>query len=711
MKSARQSPDRLRYARRILIILALIYAFVAGLRTLGDFDLGWQLATGRWMVQHREIPRTDVFSYTAAGKEWIYPALSQLVLYLSYAVGGSSLLSWLGAAASIGTVGLVLRRASVVGVVLAVVSVPLIAACTPPRTEMFTAVLFAAFVSILWQHHRSGDGRLWLLPMLMVLWVNLHLGFIAGLAMCAAYVGLELEEAIASSRRAEALVRLKKAGPWLIATVAATLANPWGWRIYRAIERQGSIVQTHSRWIWEWQGLRLTTASLEKGFAWRGAESAVFWMLAAAMVATVCALVRRQFMVAVMLAGASYLVIHAIRMEASFATIAVVIGGAMLGDTLKLAWDCERGALAGLSLGRRHFAGIAVVAIVAGFVGMRSWDLVTNRAYLGNPFTFSNFGAGTSFWQPEQAGNFVLKEQLPRNLFHDFNSGGFVVWKLSSQYPDYIDGRSVPFGSELLLRNMSLLEESLDSEEWTREADARDIKTILLSTDYEMGTALRSLGSYCKAGQWRPVFLDAFGAVFVRVKAETKELVQRLQIDCGSVEFRDPPEGASDAERFRYLLNVGTILVVLDRNENALQRLEGAERIFADNAFEHYAKGIALGNVGSAKESARELLRSIELGSTDDAPAALARIYDEDGRYQDEAEILRNAADLSNRPHWLYLMLGNVELKLGSGDLALAAFENAERESPFMGEAYEMGTEFRAQVAAGRERAMKMSRK
>ena len=134
-----------RYARLALVILALTYAFAAGLRTLGDLDLGWQLATGRWIVQHRQIPLTDVFSYTAAGTEWIYPILSQLLLYLGYVIGGYALLSWLGVAACVGTIAILLRRGSLASAALAIVSVPLIAECTAPRTAMFTAVIFAAF--------------------------------------------------------------------------------------------------------------------------------------------------------------------------------------------------------------------------------------------------------------------------------------------------------------------------------------------------------------------------------------------------------------------------------------------------------------------------------------------------------------------------------------------------------------------------------------
>ena len=130
---------------------------------------------------------------------------------------------------------------------------------------------------------------------------------------------------IAPSRRLDALRRLKKAAPWLIATLAATVVNPWGWRIYAAIERQGSIVQTHSMWIWEWQGLRLTPAALRKALAWRDPDSAVYWLIFAASIAVLCALVERRFVPALLLASAIYLVIHAIRMEACFATITVVL--------------------------------------------------------------------------------------------------------------------------------------------------------------------------------------------------------------------------------------------------------------------------------------------------------------------------------------------------------------------------------------------------
>ena len=68
----------------ILACLALIYAFLAGLRTVAEFDTGWQMATARWAVQHHHIPSADVLSFTAQGEHWLYPVGAGVVFYLAF---------------------------------------------------------------------------------------------------------------------------------------------------------------------------------------------------------------------------------------------------------------------------------------------------------------------------------------------------------------------------------------------------------------------------------------------------------------------------------------------------------------------------------------------------------------------------------------------------------------------------------------------------
>ena len=186
-----------------LALVALVYALLAGCRTLTDTDLGWQLATGRWLVQHHQIPSVDVFSYTASGQPWIYPVgwglsstpFTRLAIMLScrgssHSVCRNSCLApparfmGNGGAGDFGG--------------------PRIALRTTPRAEIFSVVSLAAFLTILWEHYETGRARLWLLPLMMVAWVNLHLGLTAGLGLLVGYVFLECTEMIwagASSTR------------------------------------------------------------------------------------------------------------------------------------------------------------------------------------------------------------------------------------------------------------------------------------------------------------------------------------------------------------------------------------------------------------------------------------------------------------------------------------------------------------------------------
>ena len=142
----------------VLSVVALAYALLAGLRTMMDYDFGWQLATGRWVAQHRQIPSIDVFSYTAQGQPWIYPVGAGLLFYAAYLAGKYALLTWLGAAACVGTVALLIWRRSALAAVLAILAIPVIVLRAGPRAEMFTVVLFAAFLTVLWRQHESGSA-------------------------------------------------------------------------------------------------------------------------------------------------------------------------------------------------------------------------------------------------------------------------------------------------------------------------------------------------------------------------------------------------------------------------------------------------------------------------------------------------------------------------------------------------------------------------
>jgi hypothetical protein len=311
----------------LLSAIALVYAFSAGLKTIAEFDLGWQMATGRWIVQHHQIPSTEVFSYTAAGQPWTYPVGAGLLFYGAFLLGGYALLSRLAAAACAGVVALLLRRGSAVSAALAILAVPLITSRTTPRAEMFTVVLFAATLSLLWQQHESGNARLWLLPVLMVAWVNLHPGFIAGLGLLGGYVMVEAldmlwpaqrstgapnEAALASLGLKGAAGRLRRAWPWLLATCAATMVNPWGWNVFQVIARQEAAMGAHSQLILEWAPIPLNWVHIKNGLSPRDPDE-FYVLLLVVILAVAIALMRRQIGAAILMCGTAFFPIRHMR--------------------------------------------------------------------------------------------------------------------------------------------------------------------------------------------------------------------------------------------------------------------------------------------------------------------------------------------------------------------------------------------------------------
>ena len=687
--------------RRLFLLLAcvaLAYAFLAGLRTVSDFDVGWQLATGRWVVQHHQVPSADFFSYTAHGEHWIYPVGAGVVFYAAYLLGGFGLISWVGAVACVGTVVLLLRRGSAVSAGIAILGVPLIAWRTTPRADMFTVVLFAAFLSLLWENHQTGRARLWLLPLLMVVWVNVHFGFVSGLGLIVAYVVTELLETVVSDvRRRAALQRLRQAAGWLLGTVLVTLANPWGWGIYQALMRQERANAQQQYWITEWSGVPLSWAAIASSASLRQTRGAIYLLLAIAVIAGVIALFRLQLGAAVLLLGASYPAARYVRMGAIFACVVVVVGGPVLSA-----------AVAGLGSRFlkpriRSLAASAGVAMLAALALLRGFDLVTNREYF-QATELANFGPGLSWWFPERAAEFIERQNLPGEIFNTYDEGGYLVWRLGPQRLDNIDGRDTLFGVARIQRHNTLLQNPPDDSLWQQEISRYNLNTVMLPLGRFDGVQLVRLQDFCNSKVWRPVYLDEVSAVFVRRTPESEDLIQRFPVDCATAPLPARPPAANRAAAFNAWANAAGVLAALGRNGEALAATANALSIFPDSAFLHWLRANALFAMGRLDESEREYLVAVTLYPSEATWSALADTYQKRGRIPAALAAIRHAAQLSARPQQHLLDLGYVYLGNKQAAEALKAFNEAASSAPKDIRAADNGT-FDFMLAQGRAAA------
>ena len=224
-------------------------------------DLWWQLATGRLIVETGGIPTHDVFSFTQAGRPYYdQPWLAQLLMYGLHRVGGVPLLLVVQAALVSLAYAILLRLcvlrtgAAKLSVGLLLLTMPVTATSWTPRSQMFALPLFVAFLFILsdWRLRlrravsATGGDALWLLPPLMVLWVNLHGSFVLGGVLVAlTFAGVWLERYPAARNLAAPNLAADDSGPrngsrsgpapslrplvlWGALTAAAILLNPRG---------------------------------------------------------------------------------------------------------------------------------------------------------------------------------------------------------------------------------------------------------------------------------------------------------------------------------------------------------------------------------------------------------------------------------------------------------------------------------------------------
>lgn len=177
---------------RIWIIAALTMFVLRPLLTpIPPNDFWWHMATGRLIIFQGAIPTLDSFSFTQAGVPFYNQSwLSQVVMYGLYQLGNIPLVLLVQAGVITFAYGLLLRlcirrtqqlRLSVVIILIA--TLPLSFDNWVVRPQSYALPLFVVFLTILTEYRLGWNNRLWVLPLLMALWVNMHGSFVLGLAL------------------------------------------------------------------------------------------------------------------------------------------------------------------------------------------------------------------------------------------------------------------------------------------------------------------------------------------------------------------------------------------------------------------------------------------------------------------------------------------------------------------------------------------------
>jgi hypothetical protein len=227
-----------RPLKRILDVYIFAFIFLLASRPLSDADFWFHLKTGEYIFNTGLVPKQELFSFTAYGNPWIaHGWLAGALFYAIYSRVGLYPLMFIFALIPTLAFWILFRRS--VGHPLVRWFGILLGACTVlpnlgVRPRMFSLLFASIFLALLTDYAQNARGRaIWWLVPLTPLWVNLHGGYIIGLALIGlTLVGIVLDGWSEGTKVSTLWPRLRTVGVVLLGSVATVALNPYGIRMY-----------------------------------------------------------------------------------------------------------------------------------------------------------------------------------------------------------------------------------------------------------------------------------------------------------------------------------------------------------------------------------------------------------------------------------------------------------------------------------------------
>ena len=454
--------------RTLLLLLlfsaaALLEAFrLSSLSALTNCDIWWHLSSGLWILHSHGFPHSGLFSQASAqswsASSWGY----ELLLAASYKVLGLRSIPFFlmkfKAALAVLTFLLAggIRGKFWPAVGLSVIA-QFILAAIPPGPAYLSVLFFGIELLILLEARRSGSSRLlwWLVPLLLV-WANLHMQFVYGVAVLLLFLGVIVVERSGQAQK----LRVARAWEPVLVAIAAALVTPYLWGGYAAFFR--TTFNSANTYLPDFQAL---------GF--RQPQDYILLLLAMSAFLVLGLQRSRDVFQIGLLAGCLGLSFYS-RRDIWLVTLAAL---AVIGEALtdrpaedsvsRKQAECRRVLFA---------AGAAVaLAIVALAVRVPS----SREALLAK--------TGQSY--PVAACDYIRNHRLAQPLFNAYEWGGFLTWYLP-EYPVAIDSRTDLYGGDTVAEYSKVMNADLRYTEFPPLADAQ---TILLPKGAIMASALGSV--------------------------------------------------------------------------------------------------------------------------------------------------------------------------------------------------------------------------
>jgi hypothetical protein len=479
--------------------LAIIGAvFIIALAPRIDTDYWWHLKVGQYIANHHVVPSHDFMSFTMVGHSWTdHEWLAELALFGLYRLGGlwgPDVFFAILITATFSLLYLNITQRNIHRVLATfIVAMAFMASSASwgPRIQMVTLFFLAAYGLILQRFAQTRDRRLLVaLPLLMLVWTNLHGGFVLGLVIVTLNLAGEWLNRVTRREGAWERDDLKVLLYALIAAAAITIVNPNGVR----------------------QLLYPLTFVLPNAYTNLIEESAspnfhmpVMMVFEAMLLLLVTSLLitreRLNWTHLFVIVAFTHLAFSQVRNVAVWSVVVTPL----LAYYIQATGPRLKELFPQFSYRRRPVAGrtgqilnlVLLLMVLVVYVGEGTHFI--NRQTMRT--------AETSAY-PTRAIAYLQHHHLPQRVFVSYGWGGYLLWHLFPTYRDYMDSRADTLYNKSILNGYLSLYAA--SPAWRSTLQTYRIQDVLV----EPGAPIAQVLAGDK--QWRLAYHDGGSVLYVR---------------------------------------------------------------------------------------------------------------------------------------------------------------------------------------------------
>jgi hypothetical protein len=491
-------------AEIIFISIFLRLVFNAGI-LLSDGDTGYHIRAGEFIIQARTVPKTDVFSLWMPALSWTaHEWLSEVLMAVVHDSAGLIGIVVLFSLTIATTYVLLFRMLCadshdvLMSLLLTVTAATTSSIHWLARPHIFSLMLTVVWYSVLNRFHYRGKNQLFVLPFIMLLWVNLHGGYIFGLMLLLVYLlgnlaGLYFSE---KSGAPERVYKSKSLATIFAACLLASFCNPQGYRILFfpfALASDPFLMNNVREFL---------SPNFHEPLTFKYLLLASIALFALSRVA-----LNRVELGLVLLT--TYMALYSARYIPIYAVVTAPILLRLL-DRLKhdfplnpMNWLSRRSAAFSLinrrSLGYLWLTGSILVVFT-----------LAHMSSLHGEFDDTLF--------PKKAVDFIMAEHISGNLFNNEEFGDYMIYRAWPKYRVFFDGRSDMYGGIL---GAEYLRVARTLPGWQDVLKKRRIDWIFFNTGSMLSSTLNTDPT------WQLIYSDPVASIFVRDKPEYQHLIAK----------------------------------------------------------------------------------------------------------------------------------------------------------------------------------------